>query len=113
ELRFQQPLLLPIIPLLVLLASITYSTLLIVALVLAGFVARISAPFGRLRVVAGLLCSHFYLTQPTASKWQSSVPWTFPATGLCKCIPLLWHSLLVCGLSSNSSPKCGSAENSV
>jgi len=28
--------------------------LLIVALVLAGFVARISAPFGRLRVVAGL-----------------------------------------------------------
>ena len=54
ELRFQQPLLLPIIPMLVLLASITYSTLLIVALVLAGFVARISAPFGRLRVVAGL-----------------------------------------------------------
>jgi hypothetical protein len=54
ELRFQQPLLLPIIPMLVLLASITYSTLLIVALVLAGFVAPISAPFGRLRVVASL-----------------------------------------------------------
>src|SRR5205814_1326851 len=54
ELRFQQPLLLPIIPMLVLLASITYSTLLIVALVLAGFVAPISAPFGRLRVFAGL-----------------------------------------------------------
>jgi hypothetical protein len=54
ELRFQQPLLLPIIPMLALLASITYSTLLIVALVLAGFVAPISAPFGRLRVVASL-----------------------------------------------------------
>jgi hypothetical protein len=54
ELRFQQPLLLPIIPMLVLLASITYSTLLIVAFVLAGFVAPISAPFGRLRAVASL-----------------------------------------------------------
>jgi len=54
ELRFQQPLLLPIIPMLVLLASITYSTLLIVAFVLAGFVAPIAAPFGRLRVVASL-----------------------------------------------------------
>jgi hypothetical protein len=54
ELRFQQPLLLPIIPMLVLLASITYSTLLIVALVLAGFVPPNSAPFGRLRLVANL-----------------------------------------------------------
>ena len=54
ELRFQQPLLLPIIPMLVLPASITYSTLLIVAFVLAGFVAPISAPFGRLRAVASL-----------------------------------------------------------
>src|SRR5438132_11000621 len=54
ELRFQQPLLLPIIPMLVLLASITYSSSLIVAFVLAGFVAPISAPFGRLRGVASL-----------------------------------------------------------
>jgi len=63
ELRFQQPLLLPIIPMLVLLASITYSTLLIVALVLAGFVARISAPFGRLRVVAGLAVFAFLFNE--------------------------------------------------
>jgi hypothetical protein len=54
ELRFQQPLLLPIVPMLVLLASITYSTLLVVAFVLAGFVAPISALFGRLRAVASL-----------------------------------------------------------
>ena len=79
---------------LVLLASITYSTLLIVAFVLAGFVAPISAPFGRLARSRAWLCSHFYLTHLTASKWQSLVPWTFPATGLCKCFPLLVAQLL-------------------
>ena len=55
NLRFQQPLLLPIIPMLVSLIAISYSTSLVVALVLAVIVAFHCRRWGRLRAIAALV----------------------------------------------------------
>ena len=59
ELRFQQPLLLPIIPIAVLLMSISYSTWLAIALVLAMIVALTSGRWRRLRFIAALVVFSF------------------------------------------------------
>ena len=55
ELRFQQPLLFPIIPIAVFLTSIGYSTWLVIALVLVLIVALNSGRWGRLRFIATMV----------------------------------------------------------
>ena len=55
ELRFQQPLLFPIIPIAVFLTSIGYSTWLVIALVLVLIVALNSRRWGRLRFIATMV----------------------------------------------------------
>jgi hypothetical protein len=59
ELRFGQPLLLPLIPIAVLLMSISYSTSLAVALVLAVIVALTSGRWRRLHFIAALVVFSF------------------------------------------------------
>jgi hypothetical protein len=59
ELRYQQPLLLPIIPVVVFLIAISYSTWLAVALALAVTVALRSGRWGRLRFIAALVVFAF------------------------------------------------------
>ena len=59
ELRFRQPLLLPLIPIAVLLMSISYSTSLAVALVLAVIVALTSGRWRRLHWIAALVVFWF------------------------------------------------------
>ena len=59
ELRFRQPLLLPIIPVAVLLMSISYSTSLVIALVLALIVALNSDRWGRLGSIAAVVLFAF------------------------------------------------------
>jgi hypothetical protein len=59
ELRFRQPLLLPLIPIAVLLMSISYSTSLAVALVLAVIVALTSGRWRRLHLIAALVVFSF------------------------------------------------------
>src|SRR5205814_9919963 len=59
ELRFRQPLLLPLIPIAVLLMSISYSTLLAVALVLAVIVVLTSGHWRRLHFIAALVVFSF------------------------------------------------------
>src|SRR5437016_4273054 len=59
ELRFRQPLLLPLIPIAVLLMSVIYSTSLAVALILAGIVALTSGRWRRLRFIAALVVFSF------------------------------------------------------
>jgi hypothetical protein len=59
ELRFQQPLFFPIIPLAVFLTSISYSSGLVIALVLALIVALDSGRWGRLRFIATVVVFAF------------------------------------------------------
>src|SRR5204863_531454 len=59
ELRFRQPLLLPIIPTAVLLMSISYLTWLAIALVLAVIVVLTSGRWRRLRFIAALVVFSF------------------------------------------------------
>src|SRR5215469_710923 len=107
QLRFQQPLLFPVIPLAVFLMSICYFPWLAAALALALNVALNSRRWTRLRFIAIVVVFAFAYNAVCCLEVAIISSLDLPRYMLCKCILLFWHSFLVSGSSLSSSSKPG------